>query len=403
MGIALVLLAASAALVRTDTPVRSGCDSDDRQVAQIPAGVEVQIRSSMSGSGGACYKVAATVNGQEISGYVPGSALHGIESYDAARRAAKGMDGVSPAAITQQMKAAATPGASPHPYAQKVVDLIEANQPAEALRLAEEALGRVPNDPILLGVAGFAAYRMDQLDRAMLFWKDAQAIQPMPWVEGLMNRASREKSADKGSERMVGTRVQVRYERGRVSEATARAMLDALDEEYTRISFQLGCRASEKVTAVLQSREAYMQSTAAAEWSGGLFDGRIHVPVSQNDPRMREVFAHELVHACLHELGSWPSWLHEGLAQKYSGRRLAPPAQAELQAVLKSGALKRLSDLGQNWSRLSGEHARIAYALSLYAADRLGEMLVNTGIGNLLRNPADLPRVTAELEKKLGL
>jgi len=33
----------------------------------------------------------------------------------------------------------------------------------------------------------------------------------------------------------------------------------------------------------------------------------------------RQVFAHELVHACLANIGSWPAWLHEGLAQKLSG------------------------------------------------------------------------------------
>jgi hypothetical protein len=204
----------------------------------------------------------------------------------------------------------------------------------------------------------------------------------------------------------VGARVIIRYERGTVAPELAQATLRALDEEYSRVSSQLGCRAAEKVTAVVQSREAYMAATSAAEWSGAMYDGRIHVPApagTRIDARTRQVLAHELVHACLSELGRWPAWLQEGLAQKYSGESLPPAMSGQLEAVLRSGKLPKLNQMGQTFARLSAQHAQVAYGIAFVAANRLVELTASTGIQNVLRNPAEFERVTAEVERSLGL
>jgi hypothetical protein len=47
--------------------------------------------------------------------------------------------------------------------------------------------------------------------------------------------------------------------------------------------------------------------------------------------------------------------------------------------------------------------ARVAYHLSLAAADALYDSYAAYGIANLLRNPCRLPQVAAELDRKLGL
>src|SRR5262249_47355192 len=162
----------------------------------------------------------------------------------------------------------------------------------------------------------------------------------------------------------------------------ARSMLGVLDEEYTRVSFQLGCRANEKMMAIVESRETYMKATAAAEWSGGHYDGRVRVPV--RDSNMRRVLAHELVHACLAELGQWPAWVHEGLAQKYSGDAVPAGLRELIAQMVQEKKLPRLAQLGASFSGLSADHARIAYSYALVAADKLLELNANTGIGNLL-------------------
>lgn len=402
-----LLLALSAATLTTDSVVRSGCEADDRELARLPAGASVEVRSALSGGAGTCFKVVATVDGKTVSGYVPAKLLSGTDTFDQARRSAQSLGGVSGAindVKSMVAKASVPPGAKEHP-ASKALALIQINQPAEALRLLDGELKRYPRDPYLLAVAGFAYYKTDDLDRAIMAFNDSLEIERNPGVEQFLNRARREREADRGSERMAGVRITLRYERGSVQPALARAMLDVLDQEYTRLSSAIGCRANEKLMVVVQSRNSYLQSTSAAEWSGGLYDGRIHIPASEEpniSPQTRRVFTHELVHACLSELGRWPAWVQEGLAQKYSGE--VPPQQhvALVREMLKAKQLPRVGQLGVSFSRLSTEHARVAYTYAYLAAEKLLELNANVGIGNLLRNPGDLPRYTEQVELALG-
>ena len=74
------------------------------------------------------------------------------------------------------------------------------------------------------------------------------------------------------------------------------------------------------------------------EWSGGEFDGRIHIPVLDKgslDPQVRQTLAHESVHACMAQLGQFPTWLAEGVAQKLSGAELSPATRATIDQMAK--------------------------------------------------------------------
>jgi tetratricopeptide (TPR) repeat protein len=407
--LSLFLFAVSTGIIQVESQIRGGCDGESTPVATLAAGTRVEIRSALNGESGLCYKVFAEVEGKQISGYVPGKAVKSAEGFDEARKNARsiGSSGASSAASEVQSmasKAAAKAGRE-HPAA-KAWDLINANQPEEALRLIDKELKRYPVDPYLHAVAGMAYYRTDNLERAILHWRESASIEPNASIEALIRRAEGEKRADKGSERMVGNRVILRYERSSITQPFALAMLQALDEEYTRVSFQLGCRATEKVTAVAQSRDSYQKSTQAAEWSGGLYDGRIHVPVVESrqiSPQTRQTFAHELVHACLHELGTWPSWLHEGLAQKYSGAVIPAELRASIQVMIKEKKLPKLTQLGNGWGGMTSQNAQLAYALAFHAAEKLLEVNASTGISHILRDPAGFRSVEAELEKRLGL
>jgi hypothetical protein len=197
----------------------------------------------------------------------------------------------------------------------------------------------------------------------------------------------------------------LRYEGETLPVDTARAVVATLDDEFSRIGTQLGCRTDERIVAVVQSREAYLRTTGAAEWSGGQYDGRIHVAWTEGGlgAETRRKLAHELVHACLTNLStSWPAWLQEGLAQKLSGESLTPAAREQIRKLAGGQQIPRLENLGQNWSRLSADNARVAYYLALGAAEALYDKYGEYGVRNMLNNPQTVQQVTAELDKKLG-
>lgn len=395
-------------VAQDQTPLRSGCDAQDGVVANLNAGTPVDVRFRLA-DGSDCFKISANVEGREIFGYLPASALTGLKNFEQERSSAPSVDALSTLQPVEKQtrKAVAHTG---DPALDRAAQLLEANQPAQALELLEPAAKRHQNDPNVLLLTGLAAYRSDQLRTALDYWKQSLDLAPNQTLARVYERVSREEESDRGNEKLYGLHIALRYEDRALPPDTARAILTALDEDYVQIAQQLGCSSQERTVAIVQSRDTYLRSTGAAEWSGGQYDGRIHIAWtegSQLGPQTRRALAHELVHACLTSVPSgsapWPAWLQEGLAQKLSGDTLSPSMRQQLLQLAQAHRLPRLEDVRQDWSRLSIENARLAYSLALAAADALYQNYAAYGIRNVLNNPENLPRVTAELDKALGL
>ncbi len=404
-----VLFFVAAMAVRTDqTPLRSGCDAEDSIVASLPAGTPVEVRFRLS-DGSDCFKVAATLDGKDVLGYVPAAALTGLERYEQERSSAASVDvlrALNPV-VADTKKAVAGTG---DPALDRAQQLLDANQPAQALEQAQIAMRRHPRDANVLVLAGLAAYRADQLHEALDYWKQALDIAPDERLMQIYERVKREADSDRSGDKLSGVHVALRYEGETLPADTARAILATLDDNYSRIAAQLGCTSDERIVAIVQSREAYLRSTGAAEWSGGQYDGRIHIAWtdgSQVGQQMQRALAHELVHACLTSIPSgatpWPAWLQEGLAQKLSGDTLPTGVREQLRQLAETHAIPKLENLRQNWSRMSPQNALASYQLALAAADALYDNYASYGIRNILNNPAALPRITADLDTKLGL
>jgi tetratricopeptide (TPR) repeat protein len=390
------------------TPLRSGCDATAQTLANLPAGTSVDIRFRLS-DGSDCFKVSAILDGKLVMGYVPASVLGGVDQFEQGRTSAASADTIRD---LRPMEAASQKLIvhSGDLTLERASQLLAANQPAQALELLEPAVKRHRNDPNVLLLTGLAAYRSDQLRAAIGYWKESLELAPNETLARVYERVRREAAADQSGEKLLGMHIALRYEGEALPSDTARAILSTLDEDYGRISAQLGCSSDERIVAIVQSREAYLRGTGAAEWSGGEYDGRIHIAWTEGKqvgPQMRRALAHELVHACLTGIPSgtspWPAWLQEGLAQKLSGDQLSDASRNQLHQLAAARQIPRLEDLHQDWSQLSVENARLAYNLALAAADALYENYSSSGIRNVVNNPQRLPQVAAELDRKLGL
>ncbi len=403
MVIPVLFFVAALTVKQDQTPLRSGCDSGDEVLASLPSGTPVEVRFRLA-DGSDCFKISATVSGKNVVGYLPASALTGVEQFDKDHATAPSVDtgqALKPVeAETKKLVARAV-----DPSLGRAADLIDANQPVQALATLEPTLKRYPNNPDVLLLAGLAAYRADQLRTALDYWKQSLDVAPNEALSRLYNKVLREKENDRSADKIYGLHFALRYESETLPVDTARAIVGTLDDEFSRIATQLGCRTDERIVAVVQSREAFLRTTGAAEWSGGQYDGRIHIAWTEGSlgADTRRKLAHELVHACLTNLGtSWPAWLQEGLAQKLSGESLAPAAREQLKKLAGAQQIPRLESLGQNWSRLSAENARMAYGVSLAAAEALYENYGEYGLRNMLNNPQTVQQVTSVLDKKLG-
>src|SRR5579864_4578340 len=289
---ALIFLAALT-VKQDSTPLRSGCDSEDRVIASLPAGTPVEIRFRLS-DGSDCFKIAAIVNGQPVTGYLPAAALANVEQFDQQRASAASIE------INQALKPIAAQTATlvarvSDPALTRAAQLIESNQPAQALELLEPAVKRYPQNPNVLLLAGLAAYRADQVRAALDYWKQSLDLAPNDQLARIYEKARRETVTDRSSDKIYGLHFALRYEGESLPAETARAMLSTLDREFTRVSGQLGCSADERIAVIVQTREAYLKTSGAAEWSGGQYDGRIHIALMEGNemgPRMRRALTH---------------------------------------------------------------------------------------------------------------
>jgi hypothetical protein len=399
--LAMYLLAA-AVTIRGDTTLRAGCEADAEPVMALAAGQAVEVKFALAGGETECYKITAPANGRVVTGYVRGSDLEGLHQFDDERRAGAELATGSAIATTEKRLIQAIPASS---ALRRAAEAIENNEPGRAMEMLEPSAAS-SRDPNLLTLAGLAAWRNDDPRAALDYWKRALDLRSNPELERLYAKVDRESAADRSSGRIVGMRVLLRYEPQVVDAETARTMASVLDSEFSRIASQLGCSTRERVVAIVQSRDAYLRSSAAAEWSAGSYDGRIRVALADESrigERTRRVFAHELVHACLANIGRFPPWLHEGLAQKLSGDQLSPAARRELAVRIEAHQFPKLEQLGQGLSGESADRARAIYSLALYATDSLIERRAELGLVNILRNPSLLSQVTSELDRELGL
>jgi hypothetical protein len=359
----LLLFAVAALTVKQDgAELREGCEPGDAVVAKVASGTAATVRFAMNG----CYAVDVAQGGKVVKGFLPGAQLDGVEAWDAARRSAPSVEGGG----------------------------IGSDKSTEPI-LSGNSTGLVAR--------ALEAYKADRVVEAAGLLKDALAQRPDANVQRLLDKIQQELNADKTGEPLHSPRFVFRFDPAVMPRETARALLGVLEQEYTRISFELGCRTDNKVAVIVQSRDDYMKATGAAEWSGGQFDGRIRVALMEKEvggPLTRRTLAHEVVHACLAAMGSYPAWLHEGLAQKLSGETLSEPRRAAIRVGAKADGIPKLANLSAGWSRMSSGNAALAYATSLYAVELYYQHHAAFGIQNLLRNPDQLERVMMDLDAR---
>ena len=168
-------------------------------------------------------------------------------------------------------------------------------------------------------------------------------------------------------------RFRVMFE-GRTDAALAAHATDALNAAFWRIGQELGAYPSNAIQVILYTEKQFRDITRAPEWSDGLYDGRIRIPVAGagRAPGLFEsVLTHELTHAMLASLApsGVPAWLHEGLAQHFEGADL----QAARRRLRAHGRRIPLDQLERGFTGLTTAGAIVAYDESLAAVSTIIE------------------------------
>jgi len=214
---------------------------------------------------------------------------------------------------------------------------------------------------------GKICYDTGDLPGALSLWRRALEKEPANGVlAGLIEKAERElpveSRMDKGYSSMFDLSFDAELPPGLSGE-----VLDALESAYNSVGADLGHFPTARIPVLLYTKRDYGSVTAGPDWSGGLYDGKIRLPVggvTKVTAQMRAVLFHEFAHVLISELtrGNVPTWLNEGIAE-IQGRKEFAPATAGLRSGME-GQLLPLATLSGAFTSMPGAQAGLAYQQS---------------------------------------
>jgi tetratricopeptide (TPR) repeat protein len=315
---------------------------------------------------------------------------------------------------------------------------LDAGQFGDALEAFTEASSMLPQDANLRFGAGLAAFMLGRDRDAQESFERALALDPRyaaasEWLGELHYRAGRVKEAidiyetalkrSPGLEKLEsrldewrresrlherfyesrGAHFSVLFE-GPADELLARRVVERLEAAYWRIGQILGAYPPQPIGVVLYTRQQFRDITRLPSWSAAAYDGRIHVPIRgalDHTDELDRVLGHEFVHAVVAMLGgrNVPVWLNEGLATLLeSGGR--EEAEEEL---ARGGPRPALRQLHGGFTRLSADEARLAYAVSTYAVQRMTELRSPAAVVTLLQDLSRGAMFSTSFHQHIGM
>jgi hypothetical protein len=256
----------------------------------------------------------------------------------------------------------------------------------EALsRALELAPGMVPAALVL----GDVLYERGDLAGAIRTYEAALSHAPGETrLTARLDRWRREASVQERFFQAQGSHFTVLFE-GPAEEDLARRAIEVLEAAYNRIATTLLTFPSDPITVVFYTRDQFRDITRSPQWSGGVFDGRIRVPVQGAMKDLREferVLTHEFVHALVHSVAPRrvPTWLNEGLAGYFEPGGIEYAGRA---ARMKTHWL-HLADLAGSFGALPAADVELAYAESTLAVKAMVERTDGLAVMALLADLA---------------
>src|SRR3954471_1663243 len=241
-------------------------------------------------------------------------------------------------------------------------------------RLLVDALKIEPSLTAASLLLGSVLYHTGDLDGAIDTYQRALAFNPThPQLTKQLEAWRKEADLHSGFRQTLGDHFTVMFEGPAEAELANRAVA-LLEADYWRIGTALSIYPIGVTTVILYTREQFHDITRSPSWAGGVFDGRIRVPVQgalQNTAEFERVLAHEFTHALIQSVATRgvPTWLHEGLAECFDGGVIRQKEQA-LQRAASRVPLGRLEG---SYQGLTSKDASLAYAESAVAVHRLLE------------------------------
>jgi len=275
-------------------------------------------------------------------------------------------------------------------------------KPTEARHALEQALTLAPAYTAASLLLGEILYRGSDLDGAIRVYE--QALTHAPAHEQLTKRLEtwrKEASLHSNFFQSQGAHFTVLFE-GPADEEVARRAVELLEAAYWRVGTAMYTFPEQVITVVLYTQEQFRDITRSPDWAAAVYDGRIRVPMRgalQRPEELERVLAHEFTHALVRSIAprGVPTWLNEGLAVLFE-----PEGRSWAEEQLSKTTTRLPADtLAGSFAGLSGAKARLAYAQSAVAVDKLIELSGTAAVVALLQDLAQGEKFKPAFERRI--
>jgi len=258
----------------------------------------------------------------------------------------------------------------------------------------ERARSMGGDSPEILFYLAKIQYDGGNLSDSLEFLEKTLALKgDFPAATELAAKVRRELEVEKTMGRGYSSRFVISYD-GSVRSHLAGDILSALEDAYNSVGRDLSFFPAMRIPVILYTRKDFRTVTAGPDWSGGLYDGKIRLPVGgaeQLSDQLKGVLYHEYTHVVVQELthGNCPTWLNEGLAE-LQGRKIFNHPLGELGKAVKQSQYIPFSGLEKGFTDLATREAALAYQqsyslvnfmVSSYGWPKVSEILTNLGAG----------------------
>jgi Flp pilus assembly protein TadD len=237
-----------------------------------------------------------------------------------------------------------------------------------AERFLEQAVMNNPGDFGVRKALAFLSYSKGDIEKGLSHAEAGLSIKKDRELQNICDKLRKDRKTQEVSESESTSHFRITFD-GYKHGGMSRKVLEILEDAYSSVGKEFGHFPPGPMDAILYTNRDFYDITRAPEWSRGIYDGKIRIPVrgaENNEAVLKKVLFHEYTHSVVRSLAPrCPLWINEGLAEYFSGNQ-----------AKKVGQIIPLELLANSFSRLTGEQVAVAYRESYsavaYLIDRHG-------------------------------
>ena len=176
-----------------------------------------------------------------------------------------------------------------------------------------------PDEPLVYQYLGFLYYRRDELKRAVETWEKRLELAEDSWTTERLKKAKRELAVSGHFVDRTSNDFTLKFLGSHANYQVANAVLSELESARSAVCSELGHFPDIRTTVLLYDKANFRKATGSHGWVGGLYDGKIHLPVGDFEKqreRVARTCRHEYTHRVIADMApGCPIWINEGLAE----------------------------------------------------------------------------------------